>query len=371
LTVRTTLIANKRYFSMKRIRHVWSLAALVAGGLLLNGVTSARADSIRPSVTILTPTTGNSDIIGEVNIRATDNVSISRVSVLVYRRDDGQFLGPAGFGPTATFLPTARGVGGDPDVYGLIQFIGPQEGRFTIYAFAFDNDGTSATARCFVDNNLRVPTIALQTSFNVTAIQGTANDGANGSGIGDIRLVIQRPDSQYWNGTAFQPAVFYLPTTMNPPGGGTDNIEWVLNANLPSFADITQEGRYTVSALAFDRAGRVGRDVRTGFLNRRTPTTQFSAGNASAATQTINLVFTGPLDPASVTPQAFGVVVGVGLNLVPVTNATYNAANNTVTLTVMAGSFTAFSPVAAGWQGLRDAQGRPFTDYSGVLLAGP
>jgi len=355
---------------MKKLQKSLGLTAVALSGLLALGSTPARADGIRPTVDILTPTNGITTSIDTINVQATDNVSVSRVDVLIYRRDDGLFFNGTNFGGTPTYLATTRGVGGDNNVFGANQVPGALEGRLIIYAFAYDNDGTSGVDRTFVDNNLQAPAVLIQTPFNVTSINGTAGDGPTGSGIRDVRLLIQRPDSQYWNGTNFQPTPFYLTTTMNPPGGG-ESVTWARSGGLPGFTDITQEGRYTVTAVAFDRAGRAGRDVRSGLLVRSTPTTQFSNGAAFASTQTVTLTFTGPLDPTSVTPQTFGVAVGFNGTFVPVTNATYDAATNTVTLTVAPNSFTAFTPVAAGWQNLRDAEGRPFTDFSGVLIAQP
>jgi hypothetical protein len=82
-----------------------------------------------------------------------------------------------------------------------------------------------------------------------------------------------------------------------------------------------------------------------------------SSSSAAAATSNVKLTFTGALDPATASDIGnYRVVVG-GV-VVRAESATYNAATQSVTLTLPAGALRAGSSGTVSWSGLLDAQGR-------------
>jgi hypothetical protein len=94
------------------------------------------------------------------------------------------------------------------------------------------------------------------TAANVpSAFSGSAADNFNGVGLAasSTTLTLQQPDGTYWNGAAWQAAVFNLSTTHSATT--SDAIAaWTRSTGMPSWAS-QPLGTYTVRATATDRSG--------------------------------------------------------------------------------------------------------------------
>src|SRR5207237_281862 len=82
------------------------------------------------------------------------------------------------------------------------------------------------------------------------------NSGGAGLAANSTTFTLRRrSDNQYWNGTAFQVAVFNLATTHSATTGSTSAI-WTSNVTMPVWASQT-DGAYTIQARATDKAGNI------------------------------------------------------------------------------------------------------------------
>ncbi len=146
------------------------------------------------------------------------------------------------------------------------------DGLYVVVAFATDNVGNrnpnGVQSLAYIDNTapnqitFEQPAPGTQvTSLN--SINGRAYDNTNGSGVAQVQVTIQRPDGQYWNGTAYQPASVRLRTDLA-------GSFWSLS-NGPSAVTDLPDGNYTLTAYATDKVGNEGLATQTTTVKQPPP----------------------------------------------------------------------------------------------------
>jgi major membrane immunogen (membrane-anchored lipoprotein) len=225
------------------------------------------------------------------------------------------------------------------------------EGKYAITAKAFDNAGHSDSDTQTVTVDLGSPVVTFTSPTNnasvvsLPAVVGTARDTALGSGVTRVQLFIQRrSDGKYFNGTTFVQNSVALTTDYTPSTG-----RFVRRSGLPSGTNLTA-GSYLLTAKAFDRAGRVGRQtitVQVGSLSPAVAGAALSTATAAVAGDSISLKFTTALDAeAASTPSNY--VVRVNDEAIEVESAAYT--NGAVVLSLGAGTLQANDSVSITWE---------------------
>jgi len=285
---------------------VVALNAAGEGGVS-NTATAMPVDSSKPSVTINTPGTAAVASLNTVAMTAIDDVGVTRVDFQLQRLSDGKYWNGSAFasGPASLSAP-ATGA----NTFGRSNSLpGAAEGRYTIYASAYDARGNSGTNRVTVSVNMAAPTVQITLPANnlitnrLDAVQVTATDNANGSGINPSRvlLYIQRGgDGKWWNGTAW----VAMSSSLTMTSGGGNN--YALNSSMPG--DLGESGRFLIMVYAYDNSGQAGRAVAS-ISSPLTPPTITISTPANASTSRASKI-----DP--IVGTAFDNVGGSGLNRV-------------------------------------------------------
>jgi len=290
------------------------------------------------------------DIAGSVNF---NNGSINRtVGISIKRNSDGQYWNGSSFsgGTTEVFnsvcTPGTCPIGNGSANW-TYSFSAPADGSYLIHAKASDSGGTTTTADLTFTIDNAAPTTASVTtpanggSFGAasapTTFSGSAADNAGGVGLNanSTTFTFQRPDGQYWNGTAWQAGVSNRLTTSSATTGNTlaswtssSLGSWVANAG-------STDGTYTVQATATDKAGNAFRGSAITFTLDKT-----------AATVTIDSVSPSPTSGGTTVAWhanengAYSVRVG-GTNCTTgtvVDSGNYTTQPNTVASVILAGS---------------------------------
>jgi hypothetical protein len=235
-------------------------------------------------------------------------------------------------------------------------------GIHTISATATDGAGnnfTTAPIQFYIDRTAPQISIFYPANNSVQAVftdaNGVATDAVGVSKV--LGRLFRVADSRYWNGTTWVAEVTNVEAKDTPPAG----TNWKLN-----FPSLTA-GQYSYTAIGVDFAGNARLSTPVIFTVQGTAprgiteaSVPFSLATASAATQSIQLQFAGSLDAVSASnPDNFAVTVNG--KTVAVESAAYSSASNTVTLTVVEGSFKSGDNVTAAWQKLRNAKQQPIT----------
>jgi hypothetical protein len=160
------------------------------------------------------------------------------------------------------------------------------DGTYTVQATATDKVGNSFTgaAVTFTLDSTNPVTASVTTpadgaTYNATTapttFTGKSADNIGGSGlnVNTATYTLQRPDGQYWNGTAWQIGVSNRPTTHVVTTGSTE-ATWTSNALGGWVAAAgTIDGTYTVQATTTDKAGNTFTGAAITFtLDRTAPT---------------------------------------------------------------------------------------------------
>jgi hypothetical protein len=248
-----------------------SISMPFVGTYNANDLTLMKDITAPTSVTITTPVHLSAiKTLTSAGGTATDDAGgtgIGRVDLSLKRVSDSKFWNGTIWDVPAVQLPTtvsgtnwtkgsgfpAAGTNADTQLL---------EGKYSLVANAYDKAGnrTATSARSDITIDRTVPvsvTIASPANLSVvktlTAVNGTAADNAGGSGIARVDLTLRRvSDLKYWSGSAWVTAVTQLPTTVS----GTN---WSKTSGLPApGADVNtqlQQGKYTLQAYAYDKAG--------------------------------------------------------------------------------------------------------------------
>ncbi|MBV9868494.1 MAG: Ig-like domain repeat protein [Abitibacteriaceae bacterium] len=326
-----------------------------------------RVDTKAPrSVTVTSPAP-NEVVRSLATIRGTaidDTVGINNVVVTLRRNSDGLFWSGSSWGTIPARLTTVFDGFNWSRNSGLPSGDTLNDGSYTLSATAFDRAGNQAGTTSTFQVDKTVPTIVTITSPAYSAIlpalpilRGAATDNPNGSGIAKVTVALLRTnDNKWWTGTTWG-AFKELPTTLS----GTT---WVKSSGLPTGANLAN-GIYVLIAFAYDKAGN-SIQVNNVFTISHTSAFGLSTATASAATESVQLGFTGALNPdVASDPSHFSVTVnGVA---VTVQSAAYNASNKSVSLGLPTGALHTGDSVVVTWNNLLDANYGILTGQAGPL----
>lgn len=134
------------------------------------------------------------------------------------------------------------------------------DGPYYVAATALDSMGnlrTSVSNTFTIDT--QVPSVSIATPANqsivnkLSSVTGGANDNIGGGGIAKVNISLRRTsDLAYWNGSAWGADIVQLPTLLS-------GLKWSKSSELPLLGpDPTTkltDGSYTVTAMAYDKAG--------------------------------------------------------------------------------------------------------------------
>lgn len=211
----------------------------------------------------------NGDVVStldSVTISAEDNaggsgVNPARVQFYVQRQSDGKWWNGSSWGLASTGL-SATQTGPTTFERSTAMPGALIEGRYTMLAYAYDNLGQLGRKVITIRTPLIAPTVVLTTPRagaiiyvnRLDAVVINAQDNVGGSGINRVQFFLQRSgDGKYWNGTQWISTPTAL-ATQNSTGN-----EWRNTGPLPADATTLPNGRYILSAYAYDTAGQMGR----------------------------------------------------------------------------------------------------------------
>jgi hypothetical protein len=253
------------------------------------------------------------------------------------------------------------------------------EGMYIITARAFDRNGNQARSQVRVSVDRQAPTVEITTPGNnsrltrLVAIAGRAQDA--GSGIRTVEVFLQRSsDRRFFNGEEFVEGAVPLPVDFTASAGF-----FVQRSKLPNESQLTP-GRYVIVAKVADRSGRSAATshefVIEGHVEMTRPNAAatsaesrvtLSGASARAASASIQLVFSGPLDRDTATNVTNYSVEVEGRSL-EVESATYNSANHGITLGIPSGELNEGETVYIRWKNLLDAAGATRATGSTTLV---
>lgn len=310
--------------------------------------------------TALTPYNTFPTIKGVANDRPR-GTGLSRVVISIQRNSDGLYWTGTEFSFSRAFLPTTTSPNPAPGSSATVHFTFDnvptgnllRDGSYQIIARAYDIAGNYTGTTIFISIDQQAPTITLTAPRDGTAvnnlalIRGTVQDNQGGSGISRVRLTILRNiDGKYWNGTAFTSRVTFLPAIL---AGKT----FVYHGSFP-VSQLTQSS-YTLSAIAFDRAGNQGMANSTVSIDRIAPTdVKFIVPTSSAKGGKVT-VRTLPLISVAANDDLFGSGISrIDLNLQRAGDRAYYDGSGftsrpTALTTTLAGGLYVYAPkFAAG-----------------------
>jgi hypothetical protein len=225
-----------------------------------------------------------------------------------------------------------------------------------------------------------------QTYSSLPVVEGQAATGTFGI-ITRVDLSLRRQVNGVWQhwGRNTSTGVYewsttsrMLATVLSAPNTATTN--WSCNT-LPSGANLANNTYHYLYAIAYDGAGNTKQTANTRITiastgtapaasapGSATSTVRLSTARTSAATNSVTLVFTAPLDAATATDaQRYQVVVnGQALTA---ESASYDNTKNSVVLGLPEGALAAGDEVVVEWQGLNDTAGASFDGKTAVLKA--
>ncbi|MFL5798727.1 MAG: hypothetical protein ACJ77A_12450, partial [Actinomycetota bacterium] len=270
--------------------------------------------------------TGAGDIGGTVNF---NNGSSSRtLGVSIKRNSDNKYWGGSSFSSSSEVFNsvtcpapcTSNGA-----ITWTYAFAAPADDSYSARATASDSGGstTQATPNTFTIDSTNPATASVTTpadaaSYNGTTVpatfSGSAADNSSGSGLNanSTTFTLQRPDGQYWTGSAWQVAAFNLATTHSITTGNTA-ATWSDNVVLPTWSS-QPDGSYTVQAKATDKAG-----------NTFTGSAITFTLDASKPNVTVNQA-AGQADPTNTSPINFTALFSEAINA-----STFTASDVSVT----------------------------------------
>lgn len=305
-------------------------------------------DTTAPTVAVTAPTTTFSyrAVASATGTARDTGPGVASVTCRLRRVADNTYWNGTGWGTTAVERPATGTTSWTFTLPALA------DGRYTLQGIARDyvgNAGASAIIEFIIDNvgpSILVSTPAANTLYaSLGNATGTASDA--GGGVAQVRGKLQRKsDNLYWNGTAW--------TTTATEVAASGLNTWTFR--MPTLAN----GAYAFQAVARDYVGNSTSSAITNFsigaggLVRDSAPSGFSTGSASAATQTVTLVFNRVLEADAASDSSHYLVYVAG-RPVTVEGVSYNSATRAVTLSLPAGTIQSGSDVIATWSGLSDA----------------
>jgi hypothetical protein len=240
--------------------------------------TSFTIDTSGPPVAILNPQHGAtmktlSVISGTVGDDAGGS-GLSRLTLQLIRRSDNAFRSANGWVNRAGFLPLT--VVGTTWAYSSNVPIDLDEGLYTLQAVATDRSGNRSVHTINITSDSTPPTeltfrspLGGVASRQLTTVRGTVADNHDGSGIARVDLQIaRRSDGKYWTGSAWSGTITNLGTTL------TGSL-WSRSTGLPTSLD---QGLYTLTAVAWDRAGNHSTAITISLTTPDTVANSFAGG---------------------------------------------------------------------------------------------
>lgn len=234
------------------------------------------------------------------------------------------------------------------------------DGSYVAIATAADASQSASVMSFFTLDGL-APNINISTPTNgatltgFTQIAGTVSEAG---GLQRVDIVIRRDsDNLRWNYTTWVNQETGIATTVN-------GNNWARSTNLPGGSNLPN-GLYYVKAVGFDKAGNVGvkeisvtinRVAAAQAINIASPV-EISTVIADSTASTVELTFTGALDIATATDKTRYTLLVNG-KPVPLEDALYHAASDTVTLVLTEGTLFKADEVKVSWAGLLDSEGR-------------
>ncbi|MCE7883108.1 MAG: hypothetical protein DYH08_04470 [Actinobacteria bacterium ATB1] len=188
-----------------RVRTRLPVLAVIAVLVLAQGV-AARAAVGDPDVVVTSPTrqqripaAGSLTITGT----ATDDVSVSRVSIALRRTDTGRYLSSAGIWvSTYTLLPATLTSPGAASTTWSYTWSAPVTGSYSVIPQAWDNGNRvdpsrSWTAFSVVSSDTTAPTLSIQVpASNQTFTAGPVTfSGSAGDNVGVTAVDVRVPES--------------------------------------------------------------------------------------------------------------------------------------------------------------------------------
>lgn len=235
------------------------LASDVSGLVNLSMVHFDINDNIAPQILIEQPGIQDSTLeaISGVVRDDANGSGVQRVDVRIIRGSDNLYWNGTAWAATVTNLP-ARVMGEDWTLSSGPTHANLADGNYIIQAFARDYMGnvSSDTHGLGIDvsqpANMGITTPAHNSTLqSLSQINGIADDGAAGSGIAFVEVLLTRANGDSWNGTAWTSSQTFLSTTQTAVNNG---INWTRTNGLPSGANLAP-GTYTVFAVAYDQVG--------------------------------------------------------------------------------------------------------------------
>jgi hypothetical protein len=285
-------------------------------------------DNIAPQILITQPG-ARASTLGAISGVVGDNADgsgVESVEVRIRRGSDNFYWSGTTWAANATDLP-ARVVGENWTLSSGPTRANLTDGNYIIQAFARDHAGNESSASHGLSIDVSQPAnmAILSPAHNSTLqslsqINGTADDGAGGSGIAFVEILLTRANGNSWNGTAWTSSQTFLTTTQTAVNNG---INWARTSGLPSGANLPP-GTYIILAFAYDGVGnKVG--VSHSFTVA-SPTIQFSSA-------TYNVIESGSAATITVTRSSAAIAASINYtasNGTAVKPSDYNETNGTL-----------------------------------------
>ncbi|HMI99090.1 MAG TPA: S8 family serine peptidase, partial [Gaiellaceae bacterium] len=192
--------------------------------------------------------TPGGDIGGTVNF---NNSSTSRtIGVSIKRNSDNQYWNGSAFSSASEIFNSVTCPSpctSNGSITWTYAFAAPADGSYTVRAQGSDSGGSAtSSAATFTIDNTGPTTASVTTPANgglfraatvPAAFGGSAADNTGGAGlnVNSTTFTLQRPDNQYWTGSAWQAAAFNLGTTHGATTGDTA-ATWADNVAMPTWA---------------------------------------------------------------------------------------------------------------------------------------
>ncbi|MBV9468514.1 MAG: Ig-like domain repeat protein, partial [Abitibacteriaceae bacterium] len=206
-----------------------------------------------------TENAGNSGIVGVI-------VSIQRTGDKAYWNGIGWTATPSG---VPAVYNSSNGTWSFNSSSALPQGANLLDGPYVFSATAIDRIGNMVTTSVAVTVDATAPQVSIASPANNVYVRkfpvvvGKADDNPGGTGIDHVDLMIKRYDGVYWNGTLWTEAPSVLETLRS-------NDDWSFTTEASPIAGLS-DGQYTLTAIAYDKAGGSSSASRTLVLDSTAP----------------------------------------------------------------------------------------------------
>lgn len=247
-------------------------------------------------------------------------------------------------------------------------------GRYILSATGFDKAGNSAsdTVSVVVGSTPTITIITPPNGSTQTALSKVNGESKSAAGITSVKFTLKRSkDNLYWNGANWG-AKTLLNTTLTAISGG---VKWEKASGLPPTV-LLIPSTYTIEAQTTDGNGVTAATASTFIVKDGTggggggSGVTVSQNLATASSNTVKLVFNGPLDAASA--MAIGnYTLTINGATVAIQSVAYSASNSSVLLRTAPGSLRGGDTVQVAWANLRDANGNVLNGRTDPFAASP